>query len=45
MIRRSNIKNNNHILTPNERLFYQRIAIEGTQQIIAQRNSGFRGFR
>jgi hypothetical protein len=33
---RRNNKNNNHILTPNERLFYQRKAIEGTQQIIEE---------
>jgi len=34
-MRRSNNKNNdNHILTPNERLFYQRMAIDGTQRII-----------
>jgi len=31
---RNNKNNDNHILTPTERLFYQRIAIEGTQKII-----------
>jgi hypothetical protein len=29
-----NNKNDSHILTPTERLFYQRISIEGTQKII-----------
>jgi hypothetical protein len=30
----SNNNNKGHILTPTERLFYQRISIEGTQKII-----------
>ena len=34
-MRRHNNKNNDgHILTPTERLFYQRLAMEGTQKII-----------
>jgi hypothetical protein len=31
---RNNNNNNNHILTLNERLFYQRLAIDGTKRII-----------
>lgn len=35
LVRRRNNKNNdNHILTLNERFFYQRLAIDGTQRII-----------
>jgi hypothetical protein len=31
---RNNNYNDNHILTPTERLFYQRMAMEGTKRII-----------
>lgn len=33
---RRNSNRNNHILTRDERVFYQRVAIEGTQKIIAE---------
>jgi hypothetical protein len=31
---RNNKYNDNHILTPTERLFYQRMSMEGVKQII-----------
>jgi septation ring formation regulator EzrA len=34
MRRNNNNKNDGHILTPTERLFYQRMSIEGIKQII-----------
>lgn len=36
MYRRRNNNNDNHILSRDERVFYQRVAIEGTQKIIAE---------
>ncbi|MGB7956862.1 MAG: hypothetical protein WCF23_23050 [Candidatus Nitrosopolaris sp.] len=33
---RNNKNNNDHILTPTERVFYTHIAIEGTQRTIAE---------
>jgi hypothetical protein len=34
LMRRNNKNNDNHILTPTERLFYQRMSMEGIKQVI-----------